>query len=396
MALVIAATELVLGSACRKEADRHQEHGEEHGREKVGPEPARQPESDPDVLRVDPAMVRDLRITTKPVESRAGGEEVTLLGELQPDQDAYAEVGTPVDGRVSRLMAGPGDLVAAGAALVEIESVTLGRARAAEVSARAKAELSRQVVERKRKLTAENLAPGRELDEAEADAKAAEAEWRAARTSLRAFGTSAAGEAAGARFVLRAPIAGTVLERRAARGQVVDPEATLFRIADLRSLWLTVQAFERDALRLKVGVPARVTFPALPGRTFEGKVVLVGSQVDVASRTIPVRVTVSNGGGPLRPGMSGSAVLPVGGSTAALVAVPTAAVQRLDRDWVVFLPRAERHTFEIRQVGRGRDLGDQVEILSHLRAGETVVVDGAFLLKAQAEKARGMGEQHEH
>ena len=63
---------------------------------------------------------------------------------------------------------------------------------------------------------------------------------------------------------------------------------------------------------------------------------------------------------------------------------------------MVFLPARRANSFEIRKVGRGRDLGGEVEILSGLEGGETVVVDGAFLLKAEAEKARGMGEHHEH
>jgi membrane fusion protein, heavy metal efflux system len=371
-------------------------HADEHDQDEQG---ARSPAS-PGTLRVDPGMVRDLRITTAAVENRPGGQGVTVLGELRPDQEAYAEVGSPVDGRVVSVTASPGDLVKTGAPLVEIESATLGQARATAVAARAKAELARQVVERRRRLVAENISAGRELDEAEAEAKAAEADLAAARTTLQAFGaSSAAGPAdsrGGARLVLRAPIAGTVLERKAARGQRVDPEQTLFRIADLKALWLTVHAFERDALGVTLGAPVRVTFPALPGRTYAGKVAWVGSEVEVASRTIPVRVTVENSEAVLRPGMSASAWLPVGGGGASVIAVPIAALQRLDRDWVVFVPRKESNSFEIRKVGRGRDLGGEVEIVSALRAGETVVVDGAFLLKAEAEKARGMGEHHEH
>jgi cobalt-zinc-cadmium efflux system membrane fusion protein len=401
-ALVSLVALAVAGGACRKQPDgakppephgqneKHEPHEEAH----TAGEHARVAEATPGVLRIDPGMVRDLRVRTAVVEGRPGGEGVTLLGELQVNQDGYAEVGTPVEGRAARLAAAPGDLVKAGAPLVEIDSVTLGRARAAEATAAARAELARQVVERKRRLVADNVAPGRELDEAEADGKAAEAELRAARTSLRAFGAGAG--AGGSRFALRAPIAGTVLERNVALGQNVGPEAPLFRIADLKVLWLTVQAFERDALRLKPGSVARVAFPALPGRSLAGKVTWIGSQVDVTSRTIPVRVTVANGDGVLRPGMSASAWLPVGGSEGNVVAVPIAAVQRLDDDWVVFVPRQEAHSFDIRRVGRGRDLGGEVEILSSLKAGETVVVDGAFLLKAEAEKSKGMGEHHEH
>lgn len=400
LALLVGA---LSGGACRRaagpqEREHHQEHAGEFERHQDQP-PTQTGKSGPGVLRVDPQMARDLRLTTTAVESRPGGEGGTALGELEPDQEAYAEVGAPVEGRVVRLHATAGQEVKAGAVLAEIESATLGRARAAAVTARAKADLARQAVERKRRLVAENIAPGRELEEAEAEAKAADAELHGARTTLGAFGAGASQVAegqGGALLRLRAPIGGTVLERKVARGQVVSPEVTLFRIADLGSLWLTVHAFERDALGVAVGAPVRVTFPALPGRSYAGKVTWVGSEVDTSSRTIPVRVTVPNEDQVLRPGMSASAWLPVGKGGAPVIVVPTAALQRLDRDWVVFVPRKESNSFDIRKVGRGRDLGGEVEILSQLRAGETVVVDGAFLLKAEAEKARGMGERHEH
>ena len=109
-----------------------------------------------------------------------------------------------------------------------------------------------------------------------------------------------------------------------------------------------------------------------------------------------MRVTVSNADRQLRPGMSATAWVVVGDGATTVVAVPAAAVQRLERDWVVFLPGKGTNSFQIRPVGRGRDLGGEVEIVSGLAAAETVVVDGAFLLKAEAEKARGMGEHHEH
>jgi len=396
--LTLLLPALLVAGGCRRKTDEAQPAADPHGRESehAPDEHAKVQEGTPGVLQIDPGMVRDLQVRTAQVESRPGGDGVTLLGELQVNEDGYAEVGTPVEGRVVRLAAAPGDVVKTGAPLVEIESVTLGRARAAQTAAQARAELAGQAVDRKRRLVADNVAPGRELDEAEAEHKAAEAELRAARTALRAFAAGAPAGGGGARFALRAPIAGTVLDRKAFLGQNVDPGSPLFRIADLKVLWLTIQAFERDALRLKPGSVARVTFPALPGRNLAGKVTWIGSQVDVTSRTIPVRVTVANGDGVLRPGMSATAWLPVGSAGGSVVAVPMAAVQRLDDNWVVFVPSKAAHTFGIRRVGRGRDLSGEVEILSGLQAGETIVVDGAFLLKAEAEKAKGMGEHHEH
>lgn len=358
-----------------------------------------EPDSRRDLLRIDPQMLRDIRVTTARVEVRPMSEGVTALGELRVNEQAYAEVGSLIAARVMRLLAAAGDAVQAGQELVELESAELGRARAEYLQAQAKAELARRTLTRARGLAGERIVPERERQEAEAMAAAADAALRAARAGLRALGAGEADLDAGretdARFVLRAPIAGTVLERNVVQGQLAEPAHPLFRVADLSRLWLVTHAYERDAVRVRVGGTARVAIPALPGRGFSGAVTFVGRQVDVASRTIPVRVEIDNADGLLRPGMSATAQLPLGDAAATLVSVPAASLQRLADGWHVFLPRGEA-AFEVRGVGRGRDLGGEVEILSGLQAGDEIVVDGAFLLKAEADKRAGAAEQHAH
>lgn len=122
---------------------------------------------------------------------------------------------------------------------------------------------------------------------------------------------------------------------------------------------------------------------------------LVGKQVEPESRTVPVRIEIDNRDGSLRPGMSATAWLTVGQDGGKVLAVPAASLQRRQERWIVFIPKSDTE-FEMREVGRGRDLGGEVEILSGLKPRETVVVDGAFLLKAQAERSFGEGEEHEH
>ena len=109
-------------------------------------------------------MLRDLRITTRPVESRPGGERVVLLGELAVDQRAYAEVGTPVAARITRLLVNTGDSVRSGQALAELVSPELGRERAAYLSAQARLTLADAALEGKRGLAAQMVVPLREVE----------------------------------------------------------------------------------------------------------------------------------------------------------------------------------------------------------------------------------------
>ena len=344
-------------------------------------------------MRIERSMLRDLRVTTQAAESRPAGDVVTVLGELRVNEDAYAEIGTSIPARVSRVLAAPGDVVAAGQPLVELDSPEVGRARGERLTSGARLALARQTVERRRGLAADQIVPQREIQTAEAELAEAAAENRAALQSLGAVGAI---RGSGSRFVLTSPIAGTVIDRTALRGRMVDAQSALFTVGDLSRLWLIVHAFERDALRMRAGATARVTFAALPGQDASGSLARVGSHVDPTSRTIDVRIEIDNPRGVLRPGMSAMALVPIGDDTETVVTVPVDAIQRQPEGWCVFIPRAAEGLFDIRHVGRGRDLGGEVEIVSGLRVGERVVVDGAFLLKAEADKARGGGEGEHH
>jgi membrane fusion protein, heavy metal efflux system len=385
---IIAALIAALASGCKKseaEGEHHEEEG--HATETHAERPA-------NILEVEETMLRDLRLTTTKVEQRPGGEGVSVVGELQADQGRYAEVGAPVTARVVRLLAVPGQNVRAGQVLAEAQSTDLGRARAEHDAAEARVTLARSALERKRALE-DRIVPRREVQEAEADLAAALAELRAASATLQALGAVATRGGDASRLPLVAPIAGTVIERNIALGQMIAPEHVAFRIGDLSNLWLVAHAFERDAVRVAVGAPARITLAAYPGQTFTGRVTYIGRQVEAESRTIPVRVELANPRQVLRPGMSASAWLQVATAGQNVVTVPVAALQRVRDQWVVFVPKSAR-TFEIRNVGRGRDLQGEVEVLTGLQPGETVVVDGAFLLKAEAEKAEGGGDHHDH
>lgn len=385
---VIILSALLLVTGCSKPNPQQNAPAEsktEHAREAKSPD---------NLLRIEPEMMRDLRITTSAVEQRRGGEGVSLLGEVTVNEDSYSQVGAPIASRIVRINAGPGQRVTKGTQLAVLQSTEIGKVRSENSTAQARLQLAQQTLERKRRLAGEHIVAQRDVQEAEAAVASAEADVRASRSSLQALGATD-NTADSSQLSLRAPISGTVIERTALLGQLAEPAQPLFKIADLSTVWLSVHAFERDAVRLQSGRTARVTLPALPGQTFQAKVTLIGKQVDAASRTVPVRIAIANTSGILRPGMSATAWVPVGESSQKIITVPAASVQRIENQWYVFIPKSD-DTFELRQVGRGRDLEGEIEIVSGLKPGETVVVDGAFLLKTEAEKARGEGKEHEH
>ncbi len=398
MSWTMGLTLLLPLTGCGGGKDANEEaHSEEAGHEEAGHDEAghtgEEHAAEEGTLVVDAEVLRDLKLTTFPAELRPGGEGVTALGELKVNEQAYAEVGTPIPARVVRLVASPGQSVRRGQSLAELQSVELGQARAQRTAAQARAELARQTVERKRGLAEERIVSRGELQRAEAEAAEAEAELRAADAAVDALGVGRSGAGGQSGFALLSPISGTILERTAVQGQTADPSRPLFRIGDLSRLWLVVQAPEQDAVRVRTGSPAEITLAALPGQKLQGTVDWIGREVDPHSRTIPVRLVLPNTGGNLKPGMFATAWIRTGGEGEQVVAVPATSLQRMDNQWVVFLPDGAGK-FEVRPVERGRDLGNEVAVLSGLKPGERVVVEGAFVLRAEAEKNEGGGEHH--
>ncbi len=353
-------------------------------------------EEEANAIHLTADMVRDLRISTAVVAERTGAQEVTVLGEIAVDQERYAEVTPVTGGQVVRVLAQLDASVRAGAPLVQLRSPELGRSRADLLMADARRDLARQVLDRKRGLANERIVALREVQEAEAAFRAADADARAAATAVSALGIAGDpvdGDAS--LFYVRSPIAGRIIDRHVALGQHADPSVALFTVADLSRVWVMAQAFERDAVNVRVGSVAHVTLAALPGEEIDGRVAVVGRQVDAGSRTLPIRIELTNRSGVLRPGMSATARLEAGGQGRTILTVPAAALQRVGDRWLAFVPKAQ-YEYEMRAVGRGRDLGNDLEVVSGLKAGETVVVDGAFLLKAEAEKRSGGADEHGH
>ena len=190
-------------------------------------------------------------------------------------------------------------------------------------------------------------------------------------------------------YTVNAPISGVVLERNASVGSVASEGSALFEIGDLSSLWVDLHIFGSDAQHIQPGVPVKVTRMS-DGVTIETVLERVLPGTATASQSTVARATIPNADGLWRPGSAVKARITVEEQPANLV-VPLSALQTF-RDWDVVFVRVG-DTYEVRPVKLGKRDATHVEILSGLNAGDLVVIEQSYLVKADIEKS---GASHDH
>ena len=189
-------------------------------------------------------------------------------------------------------------------------------------------------------------------------------------------------------IVLRSPADGVVTEKNVVQGARILPGMDVFKIADLSTVWLEGEVFEKELALVRVGQDARVTIDAFPGETFHGRVAFIAPSVDLESRTGTVRVALANPGGRLKPGMYAALQIDVPARTPALVVPRTAVLSTGERN-IVFV-RHDDGMLMPHEVRLGQAVGDTVEILSGLPEGATVVSSAGFLVDAESNLGAAM------
>lgn len=365
----------------------------------------------PSVTLAPEAMERHGVVVGAAETSKALGRPVNAPAWVAYDPDRMAHVGAVVSGRVAKLRVGVGAVVKAGDPLVEIDSSELGRAqseyfqkRAGLAVARAGISAAEQAHQRAVALVAEQAMPAAEAQRrefefarAKTEVMAAEADLQAAENALLLLGMDDEARAElersgkiAPRLIVRAPIDGTVIERPAAIGQVVGPDTErMLTIADPAALWVLANVPEAQAREIVVGSPASISGPLLGDRAIETTVTFVSPSVDAQTRSVQVRLAVAEGAG-LRPGAFVQVVITPTSKRSSVV-VPRGAVFTVDSMATVFVPDGAPNRFIARSVDVGPAIGDQVPILAGLKSGDSLIVKGGFLIKADLGKAGAKG-----
>lgn len=306
------------------------------------------------------ALVRVINVEVEEVVESAFAEEIALSGTVQAARDVV--VSAEEGGVVRELLLERGAAVTEGQPIVRIDDAIL---RPQVDRARAEAALAQEQWQRRKRLFEEDRV-GSELAylQDRLTAEQAAAQLKVLEERL-------------ARTVVRAPFAGVLEERLVEVGAMVGPGTPVSRVIAVNPVKITAGVPERYATDVRPGAAVRVTFEALEGRSFEGRIGYVGTAVNPRNRTFPVEFSVSNLGGLIKPEMVANVSLTRRVVAKALV-VPQNAVVRVTDGSAVYVVKREGDidVVEARLVKVGMSQDNQVTITSGLSVGDRVVVVG--------------------
>ncbi|HEY4836995.1 MAG TPA: efflux RND transporter periplasmic adaptor subunit [Candidatus Acidoferrales bacterium] len=308
-----------------------------------------------------------------------------LAGRIEPDPTSVTPVFPPVGGRVIRIEVRPGEAVARGQILAVLESSDVTSARMDYRHAIADAEVKGKQRERAADLFSKGALAEKDAQQADADAKMADAEVSRTLDRLRVLDVDPAGTTN--EFKLLAPHAGVVLDVGAAQGEFsksLDAPRALCTLADLSTVWAVGEIYEKDIEGLKVGQQASVAVSAYGNKKWAGRVAAIADALDPVSRTLSLRVVLPNPERTLKPEMF--ATISLVRSVSPTIVIPASAVIREGSSSFVYVQR-NANQFEKREVTLGASESDRAEVEKGLKAGDVIVTEGALLLRAAGASA---------
>jgi Cu(I)/Ag(I) efflux system membrane fusion protein len=322
-------------------------------------------------VKIGVDKVQLLGVRTEAAAEREMRRAVRAVGTIQPNERLLHRVAPRFEGWIEKLLVNTtGQPVANGEPLMEVYSPDL-------VAAQEEYLIALRGIDENRAGGAETQAVMQRL----ADGVLRRLRnWGIAESELELLRKEGAARRL---LTLRSPASGVVLQKPSVQGMRFVPGETLYEIADLSSVWLVADVFERDLDLVKPGQQAKLRILAYPEREFAGKVVFVYPTLEAETRTARVRIELANPGGLLKPAMYGSVELASGHAKGKVLAIPDSAVLDSGTRQVVLVQRGEG-LFEPRNVKLGMHAEGYAHVLDGVGSGEQVVVRANFLIDAES------------
>lgn len=344
--------------------------------------------SDPNEVSITPALAENLKFGHPEMTDVTG--TLRVAAHVETDAQRIAHVGSPVSGRILKLQVFEGQNVKAGTVLAMLHSTDLSDTQFALVKASSQQGLAAAAEKRAEQLVEADVIGRAELERRRAELLQASTEVASYRTQLRGLGMTETQihqlettRKLSADYPIVTPKSGTVLKRDITIGQVVQPADPAFTIADLSSVWIVANVPEEDAGSLHTGIEVEVQIPALPSKKITGKLSFVSPIVDPATRTVAVRMDVTNSDGLLKPDELASVTFT--GHTERKLTIPNTAVVREENKDHIFV-QVDPQRYVLREVVLGEEENDRRVVINGIREDERIVTEGAFHLNNQRKQ----------
>lgn len=383
-----------------------------------GERPAKAPLGDIEVssqskrlARYSPTPAQWDSLGLQPVVSRVFRSEHVTEGKVAINEDHATPIYPPYAGRVTRLLAKPGDVVAAGQPLFFIEAADMVQAQNEFLAAvsgvnRARSRVSiTEIIEKQNRTLYESKAGAlrdfqtaqADLAQARADLRTAESALEASRNRLVILGKTDQEIAAfqehgkiSSETPIYAPLSGTVVQRKIGPGQYVSYTSTgavdpVYTIGDLSTVWIVAYIRESDAPKVHIGQQIDFTVLAYPKTVFKANVDHVAASLDPNIRRLTVRATINNSNGQFKPEMFATVTIFTDEGDSSLAVPREAVIYQADkaRVWVA---RKDK-TIESRQIKTGITSDGLIQVLQGLHPGETVVTKGSLFVDQAASSS---------
>jgi RND family efflux transporter MFP subunit len=341
------------------------------------PQIGNMPETPRTPIQLTPQRMQSIGVVIGKVESKPVNTELRFYGNVQVDERRQAYVQTRFAGWVRKVYAdATGNFIGKGQPLFTIYSPDL-------VSTEHEYLLAKKNSESLQQSKVSGVASG--ASSLFSAAKERLLQWEVSPAEIEKLDQ---GGKVITDLTVNSPVSGYITQKNALPNMYVQPETMLYTVADLSDVWVLAQVFQSDAGKIKPGDPAEVTVDAYPGRVFNGRVDYILPQLDMNTRTLPVRLVFANPGLKLRPGMyvNVCAKLPMGRQ----LVVPASAAFHSGTKNLVFVYRDEGN-IEPREVELGPQVGDELVVTKGIKAQEQIVTSANFLIDSEAQLQAAAG-----
>ena len=358
------------------------------------------------VVKVDPSLMQPAGgtasglVKTLQLAKSKMTTAVNITGEVRMNENSAVHLSPRIPGVIRAVNVDIGAEVAKGDVLFTLDSVELGQALSDWEKNLAMADLSGRNFQREKSLYEKKVGSESDMIEAQMKHEEYQIALKASEHKLHVLGLTAeeiakidpnSNDSLSGSLAVRAPINGTIIEKHAVVGELVEPGKDTMILADLDSVWVWGGVYERDLglllkRKLADGIAVELAVPAFPETGFRGQMNYIAATMDEATRTVKVRTVIDNKERLLRPGMFCQGRILIT-TDEEVLAIPKAAL--LSDEGVSFVFTHMQDDYYLRtNVQKGRDFAEGVEILKGLAPGPYIVTEGAFVLKSDALRSK--------